>query len=152
MTDFVLCIEYQIRGDQLIHEIRQATDINLTDRYTFYSPSTVSVPAEYVAGHEAEIQAVVDAHVPDPLYFPADLVRQVEIGANTQAASIPGWASWTIEQAGDWHKTNVSDRLPVSSPAEANELLAAMDTELKAMGRMLIAARNKLWPNLKGGE
>ena len=57
--------------------------------------------------------------------------------ADTDAANIPGWASWTEEQVLDWIDDNVTD-------------LASAKTALTAMARMLVALRNKTWPGLEG--
>ena len=150
--DFMLVTEYIIRGDQLVDEILSATGIDLENYYVFLAPDIVRVADAIIAGREVEIQAIIDVHVPDPLYFPADLVREIEQGTDAQIAAVPGWAHWTVEQAGQWHTSNISNLLPVGNLAEANTLLANVDTELRAMSRMLIAMRNKLWPELEGSE
>ncbi len=55
----------------------------------------------------------------------------------TQSAAIPGWATWTEQQVIDHIQTNVTD-------------LASAKTVLIAMARMLVALRNRNWPNLQG--
>jgi hypothetical protein len=136
MAQFILPQDNKIKGSQLIDEILKATGIDLTDKYAFYPPDTVQVHDSFVAGHEAEIQAIVEAHEPDPLYFHADRERAVENNALTQASNIPGWTSWTEEQTTDWIDDNVVD-------------LASAKTALRAMARMMIALRNKVFPNLQ---
>ncbi len=76
--------------------------------------------------------------------------QTVEQGAETLAAAIPQWASWTEAQALEWHNTNISTQLPVASLAAANVVLQRMDTELKALIRMNLALRNKVFPKLQG--
>lgn len=57
--------------------------------------------------------------------------------SDSDAANIPGWATWTAQEAQDWIDANVTN-------------LASARTALKAMARMLLALRNKTWPNLEG--
>jgi len=167
MTTFILPTDMQIRGDQLVDEILQATGIDLTDRYAFYPPDEVRVPDELVAGHEAEIQAVIDAHVPDPLYFPEDLERQVQRQAEADAAAIPEWAMWTEEQALEWFNTNIADLLAEipdingltadtyrnnaqAIDAQYQDIFAGLVAMNRALARLVIALRNERWPNLEG--
>jgi predicted RNase H-like HicB family nuclease len=127
----------QIRGDQLADEILQATGIDILGRYSFYPPSEVHISGGDVAEARDEIQAVIDAHVPDPLYFPEDVERERRQQADVDIAAIPGWATWTAQEAQDWIDANVTS-------------LASARTALKAMARMLVALRNKTWPSLEG--
>ena len=70
-----------------------------------------------------------------PLPSDPEYERQEESGA--QAASIPGWATWTEQESLDWIDLNVTD-------------LDSAKQAIKAMTRMLLALRNKNWPNLEG--
>jgi hypothetical protein len=85
MAYFTLSSPNQIRGDQLADEILVATGVDLgtgiMQHIIFYEPLTVEIPDGLIAGLEAEIQAVVTAHVPDPLYFQWD---RDEAGAKTK--------------------------------------------------------------------
>jgi hypothetical protein len=68
---FTLSTSGQIRGNQLIDEIYQATGVQIDeDRFLYRSPDQVEadVPADRID----DVQAVVTAHVPDPLYFISD--------------------------------------------------------------------------------
>ena len=169
MSDFILLVAGKIRGDQLVDEILQATGINLTDQYTFYPPSTVRLPESVVAGHESEIQAIVDAHVPDPLYFPADLIRLHEEEAEAQVATVPGWAHWTEAEALAWFTENIADPLDTvpdvdgltttqyranaqAIDAQWQDVITAQAAAIRGLARMVLALRNKLWPNLEGSE
>ena len=75
-------------------------------------------------------QAVIDAH--DATDYEA--IRQAQ--ADTDAANIPGWASWTEAEATAWVDANVSN-------------IASAKTALKAMARMIVALCNKQWPGLE---
>ncbi len=83
---------------------------------------------------------------------PVDYASQVMNGAAAQAANIPQWASWTEAQALSWHDTNIGSLLPVANLAQANSVLAAMNTELRALIRMVIALRNYAFPRLQGNQ
>lgn len=89
----------------------------------------------------ADDQAAIDAKE-------ANLVTKEQ--AQTAAATIPGWASWTEAQALDWHDTNVAAALPVANLTEANAVLEDLATENRALIRMVLALRNAQWPDLEG--
>jgi DUF1680 family protein len=91
------------------------------------------------------------------------IVAAVESGASTQASNIPGWATWDEATALAWHDSNVGDVID-AVPADVTGLtqlqlvsviqalvttVKALDTENRAMARMIIAQRNKLFPNLQ---
>ena len=167
MTAFILSEANEIRGDQLVDEILTATGVDLTDKYTFYIPITVEVPDAWVEGHEEEIQAIIDVHVPDPLYFPADLVRLVADQAESDMAAIPSWAAWTEAEAAVWYDANVTDLVDAipdvdgltptafqnnaqAIVAQMQDIAAAQAAVVRNLARMVIALRNKTWPNLEG--
>jgi len=158
-----------IRGDQLVDEILSATGIDLENHYAFRPPNTVRVADAIIAGREVEIQALIDIHVPDPLYFPADLVQLIEAGAETQASAIPGWAHWIEAEALAWFTENITDPL-VTVPnvdglsvdvyranaqaidAQWQDIITAQAAAIRGLARMVLAMRNRLWPNLEGSE
>lgn len=86
------------------------------------------------------------------LVFQDTLADQATIAENAeaQAAAIPQWASWTEAQALDWHNTNITTQLPVANLTAANTVLQKLDAENRALIRMVLALRNKIWPNLQG--
>ena len=170
--EFTLTATNKIRGDQLVDEIARATGIDLTDKYGFYPPNKVQVPDALVAGREAEIQAIVDVHEPDPLYFPADVqsskLAGIEQDAEVKLVAIPGWSTWTEQEALDWYTANVTDLIDaipdvdgLSPTAYANNaqaiaaqtqgIINAQALVIRNMTRMLLALRNKVFPNLEGG-
>ena len=163
--EFTLTATNKIRGDQLVDEILQSTGIDLTDKYVFYPPNKVQVPDALVAGREAEIQAIVDVHEPDPLYFPADLARQIEQGAEGKAAAIQSWSTWTEQEALDWFTENVTDLVGAipdvgglsgtafTTNAQAivdqmQDIISKQATVIKNLTRMVLAIRDKVFPNL----
>lgn len=73
----------------------------------------------------------------------------VETGAQTQAGAIPNWATWDESTALTWHDTNIGGLLPVANLAEANTVLANLETENRALVRLIIALRNQAWPGLQ---
>jgi len=80
---------------------------------------------------------------------PVDHAAQVAEAALSQAASIPQWAHWTEAQALAWHDENIAARLPISNLSQANAVLAAMNTELRALVRLYVALRNRFFPGLQ---
>lgn len=76
MATFTLSNDYAIRGDQLVDEIQAATGIDLGEgsrtQLSFVPPNIVQIPDELVGDQADAIQAIIDAHVPDPMYFQDD--------------------------------------------------------------------------------
>jgi len=150
-----------IRGDQLADEILQAIGIDVLERYAFYPPDKVKIAGDDVAAAQAAIQAVIDAHIPDRLYFPEDRERERAAAAEATVANIPGWATWTLAEVQDWYDTNIGtpiDNAPATVTSQnavavlqgVVNILKQFNTLEGAEIMMLIAARNKLWPNLEG--
>ena len=75
---------------------------------------------------------------------PVDPVFDIDQGADAQARDIPGWASWTEAEVLDWLTANVAPEIEGLAP----KTYAA----IRAMARMIVALRNKTWPQLEGGE
>jgi hypothetical protein len=76
MHQFTLSNPDQIRGDQLVDEIFQATGVDVEGSYGFEPPATVTIALDLTAGQVSDIGAVIAGHVRDPLYFEADRERQ----------------------------------------------------------------------------
>ena len=150
-----------IYGEQLADEIEQATGIDVLKRYGFYPPDHVQIPGDDVAAARAAIQVVIDAHEPDQLYFPADVERARAAAAETTVANIPGWATWTEEQALAWYETNIGEPIDNAPEVVTSQnavailqgvvnLLREMNNLERAQIKLDLAIRNKLWPNLEG--
>jgi len=81
--------------------------------------------------------------------------------AEADVSSIPGWATWTEAEALAWYETNIGEPID-NAPATVTSqnavavlqgvvnILKQFNTLEGAEIMMLIAARNKLWPNLEG--
>lgn len=93
----------------------------------------IDIVGELTQQDKATIQSEIDAH--DPTDYEA--LRQEQ--AESDAAAIPGYASWTEQEMLDYIEANVTN-------------LASAKTVLKAMGRMIVALRNKAWPGLEGSD
>jgi len=149
------------RGHQLADEIKKATGLDVVNRYVFYPSDQFRISGDDIATAQAAIQAVIDAHEPDPLYFPEDRQRALAAAAETTVTNIPGWGTWTLEEVQDWYDTNIGTPID-NSPATVTSqnavavlqgvvnILKQFNTLEGAEIMMLIAARNKLWPNLEG--
>ena len=106
----------------------------------------------------------VTVNPPGTAWFAA--IREQE--AESKASAIPGWATWTEQEALDWYTANVTDLIEaipdvggLSPTAYANnaqaiaaqtqEIINAQALIIRNMARMLLALRNKVFPNLEGG-
>ena len=91
----------------------------------------------------------------------------IEEQSEDDVIAIPGWSTWTEEQALAWYTTNVIDLIdaipdinglsPTAYANNAQAIAAQMQDICNAqalvilnLARMVIAMRNKLWPNLEG--
>jgi len=71
-------------------------------------------------------------------------------GAKLAAKNIPGWSTWNNVQALDWYNQNLSDARvdAIANLADAKVMLKQQNAVIYSFGRMLIAMRDKLWPDL----
>jgi hypothetical protein len=66
-----------IKGHQLADEILMATSIDVFDRYAYFPlDNQVEINGADIEAQAVLIQSTIDAHVPDPLYFPSDRKRE----------------------------------------------------------------------------
>ena len=87
--------------------------------------------------------SLVAAHVPSNLL---DVVQE----GDENVASIPGWASWSESTADAWYQTNVRDPFDAATTfATMKAVVGTIITVQWALIRMIIALRNKTWPNLQ---
>lgn len=82
------------------------------------------------------------------------------VNSRDTVLNIPQWATWTEEETRAWYDTNIGNPLQTNIPATVNlsnirpilvdmlTIMRAMGIMLWAMARMLLALRNKNWPNL----
>jgi hypothetical protein len=96
----------------------------------------------------AALDVIIAAHNTNTLTTEQQALA-VQANAKTQAAAIPNWATWTEAQALAWHDTNITNAIPVANLAAANVVLDKLATENRALVRMVIALRNKLYPDLQ---
>lgn len=80
-------------------------------------------------------------------------IKDRELTAKTNASNIPGWALWDEQAALDWYNANLADGLVdnIGSLADAKVMLKKQNAAIQALGRMIIAIRDKLWPDLPEG-
>jgi hypothetical protein len=103
-------------------------------------------------------EIIVAAHVP------IDPWAVVSNGAEAAAAAIPSWAHWSEDDAQTWWEDNIHTplvdgraNLPTTLTLATTRLvfialldiLDKMAAMLWAMARMMIALRNREWPNLQ---
>ena len=96
---------------------------------------------------EADIADCVD----DPIQL--DRVASRKRDAEGLAASVPGYATWSPEEALAWFDANLSDAIidSFSIPANVKNFMKAQNAALKGLGRMVIAYRDDRWPAMPEG-
>ena len=114
------------------------------------------------AGQNTAIEALITAH-DHTQKSSAELIADIRANAKAQIQGIPGWFKWDEETALAWHNEHVGDVIdPVPDDltglsqlqlvGHIETLIAvnkSMNTELRAMARMMIALRNELHPDLQ---
>ncbi len=77
--------------------------------------------------------------------------EQKESQAKESVKVIPGWATWTEQELLDWISNNISSTqiTAVNDLTSAKVILQRQSTAITAMGRMLLAMRDKIWPDLE---
>jgi len=84
--------------------------------------------------NDAELEAIVLTHDPNVLTEQQRALLQTS-SADQRMRGIPSWATWDEDQVIFYLENNVTD-------------LASAKTVLIAMGRLLVALRDKTWPTL----
>lgn len=94
-----------------------------------------------------QAQTVLDAH------NGIDPIVQRYNAAESNVRNVPSWATWTEAQTLDWWNTNLSDAQvdAVTSLADAKVLMKKQNAGIKSMARMLIAIRDRVFPNVPEG-
>jgi hypothetical protein len=109
-----------------------------------------------ITSDQAEaLMAIVLAH-DETILTPAqqaalDQAAVVE-GAHTQALNIPNWATWDEAAVLTWINAHTSATQvdAITNLATAKTVIADMCIQLRALSRMVVALRNKSWPDLQG--
>jgi hypothetical protein len=86
---------------------------------------------------QQDVQDVMDHHDHTQL-TEGQRLQQIRESGEQSFAALPGWATWTVQEAEDYIETNVTD-------------LASAKVVLKALAKAIVAIRNDRWPGLQGG-
>jgi hypothetical protein len=129
-----------------------------------YRSLTSQVGVDFIVTPDAAglalAQSVIDAH--DGTDYDTIVSEQ----ANDDAAAIPYWATWNVDSAETWWTDNLDTpladaRTSLAGMATLNlatfkaamgiilDIMDTMSAMLWALARMVIALRNKQWPNLQ---
>lgn len=153
-----IVVVYSKTGDVLPYVIgRDMKDASIPLDKLAWFPASEQVEVSYndsaTSGDITAGAAIVASHDGTD---PWDAVRD---GAEGQASSIPNWAHWTEAQAEVWWDTNIDTPIASAPTVTAGNVVAVvqgmitilgyMSTMLWALARMVIALRNKTWPNLQ---
>lgn len=79
----------------------------------------------------AQAKAITAAH------DPTDHIAARKAAAESAAAAVPNWSTWTAEKAEEYINANVTT-------------LAGARVVLAAMAKLLVALRDEAWPELAG--
>ena len=153
-------IEKTIVGDVNIEQLLIELLADYNEVATLADPTRIIV---YDAGAiESNIDTIIANH-DHTVLTDEQQAALVETNSQTHATNIPGWATWDEATALAWHDSNVGDVID-AVPADITGLtqlqlvsviqalvttVKALDTENHAMVRMIVALRNKNFPNLQ---
>ncbi len=118
--------------NQLVDEVRVELVEQLHGLADYLDVGEIAVDTDVAltTGQIAAVQAILDAHV-------ARDYSQISADSETTVSNIPNWATWTEAEALAWFDANVTD-------------FDSARTVLRALVRIVLAMRNRLWPNLEG--
>lgn len=109
--------------------------------------------ADAPPGVEAQIDAIAASHTTTLTAEQDAESRMVAAfaSAKTNAAAVPSWATWSQADFQTWYNANISPTQinAITSLAEAKPILLKQSAAIEALGKMVIAMRNQLWPDLQ---
>lgn len=107
--------------------------------------------AQPVPSDAALIAAYADWQAEQVIQVAQDVVQ---LGAKTQATTIPNFAHWTEQQGLDWIAANIGDTPinAVTNLADAKLLMKKQAVALEALWRVAKAFLNHTWPDLENTE
>lgn len=123
---------------KLDEDLREALSDNIAGVSTCGNRVTVHFLTAPSEADRALAQQVIAEHNANDLTAAQEAERaeaEKVTAADTLAANVPGWASWSEAEALSYIDDNLTD-------------LASARTIIKAQTRMLLAMRDKLWPHL----
>lgn len=68
--------------------------------------------------------------------------------ARQRILAIPDWATWTEDEALAWHDENIAAPVPFANLSEANAWAEKLKVENRALVRMVLALRDRVFPDL----
>jgi hypothetical protein len=139
-------MDYGIAIDRLrpgAKYLRYATYADLVE--TWADETTLPSDAELIAAYaewvaEQEAEQIAAAHD-----------AQVEADSYDDIVAIPDWAHWTEEQVLEWidAHTSAAQVDAITNLPQAKIVLNDMATQLRALSRLCVALRNKVYPRLE---
>jgi hypothetical protein len=102
----------------------------------------------------AQVEQIVLDHDPSiltPEQIAAAHAAQVEADSYTDIVAIPGWAHWDEETVLAWidAHTSATQVDAITNLTQAKVVLNDMATQLRALSRLCVALRNKVYPGLE---
>lgn len=119
------------------------------DPYQVEDPDTEAIT--YYVGIESTL---ADDVIETALVAPASQVEldayAAFVGSGDRVSAIPGWATWTEAQVQEWWVVNFSDAVvdAITDLPSAKEMMKQQNHAIQSMARILLALRDKTWPNL----
>ena len=121
-------VPYKLTRELIAADVALAGSVSILPNSGLYIPIDDAQAGELLP----TIEAVIEAH--DGIDDIAVIVQDAE----DRVKNIPGWATWTEVEALLWFTENIE---PLNIPDEIKNLL-------RAYGRVLLALRDKNWPEL----
>lgn len=140
----------RVKPELLLDQILERSEYRGKITTLYYNPNTqeltIEVPEDV---EEADILDLIDTHDPDELSI-VEKQRDLAESIKPRVHNIPGWATWTEQEALDWFNANISDTQidAVTNLTEAKVILKHQSQALFAIGRMVMALRDHTWPEL----
>jgi len=92
---------------------------------------------------ENDLRAALDSHDADAALAEWKAKQDRKANAEPAIRNIPGWATWTVQEAADWHTQNITNNIDsISNLNEAKILLRKLADENEKIIKMICLLRD----------
>jgi hypothetical protein len=150
----ILVEKYNVNTDALDAVLRAAFGEQVFGISTGPHGVIVHLADDVTPAQIAQAEQIVIDHDPSiltPEQIAAAHAEQVEADSYTDIVAIPGWAHWDEETVLAWidDHTSATQVNAIANLEQAKIVLNDMATQLRALSRLCVALRNKVYPNLE---
>jgi hypothetical protein len=150
----VLVEKYDVNIEALDSALRDAFGLQIIGISTGSYGVIVHCADTITPAQITQVEQIVIDHDPavlTPEQIAADHAAQVEADSYTDIVAIPDWAHWDEETVLAWIDANTGEDqvAEIVSLETARAYLTLLSRQVRALSRLCVALRNKVYPNLE---